>query len=1059
MECDGPYPQMDMQIVLPLCWGPFRLKVPSDVSIKQALGIVDLQRFADACFVQGRQISANAMTHTLRGEILYLGSPVRPPRPPRSLPVPKPVFDLHGDEDSFLGTAILVAHTTNLKDQRVVSVLCARLELNEFDGHSFVYFTDMINPDHNLGSKTRVCIKTTCSLPILELGRTCTLHQVRWNARGEYFWYCAQQSSFCRSLRETPRFPLAVCETFAGGYAGWSRAINADISLKDLFTVKTAIDHDTIAAEVYAKNFSTEVTTTESFLSMPIIPLHTFLCEDFNARSMHLIQNIQQHEIWTASLPCQPWSSASRKAGLNSPEGRVWHEFARAISIARPRCILLENVAPLVEHEHWPVLRNLFTDAKYRIAWQTVQDGLEHASCTNRRRWLAILIDSLTPFRDPAPFTVMWQALQPIKLSLRAVVPLSLPPSHRDSLTLDPDTLERYAHPRFMRKGDTFASRDVCNAGRLATAMAAYTTQHDLPDDLLQEKGLFGQIVNCHPDANMYRFLSPFETALALVNTDFLILPEDVKSAARMVGNAISVCHATIVLCQCINVYARAGIICYLNPETCIARLLLRKMTRFNADVSQYGQGWIIMDRSTPPTTPGQVQPHPVSSSQIVSPTQQFKSVVEITCVTPSGLSTAKHTAGGQAQQALDVTSYEGQQLFIRRCNGEPFAPCDWLSTVDSDSVCIALPLEAPWNFHQACEVACLLESIHESNLNAIRARKMQQFHVMLFHSTECLLDITIPLEDVHNVRSKIGKMPVSLDLDTHLPVPCMFSNPIHCWLVDLADLPVPGYASHAPTPKRRCLDQSVPHSAHDTHIAPVPNFLRLAIGFAGDHVEEICVDPRETIWTIAQSWCGEKAVALREIRSNGNQIARDQLPDSVDGQVIRCFLVGVPGGAKQHIKSQLAQIFIQGSIPSKLVAPIVAQTVSAVPVLNAIVNANDGIDKHEALCTLARSHGINIPIPEHTDRENKPAAIRPNSKGKGKGKHKVQSFEPKDFRLDPSFFARSTGGEIGIASEISSMVENRKNSARRACSHPHETAASGLSCNVPCASYHLSGI
>ena len=122
---------------------------------------------------------------------------------------------------------------------------------------------------------------------------------------------------------------------------------------------------------------------------------------------------------------------------------------------------------------------------------------------------------------------------------------------------------------------------------------------------------------------------------------------------------------------------------------------------------------------------------------------------------------------------------------------------------------------------------------------------------------------------------------------------------------------------------------------------------------------------------------------------------------------MIRCFLVGVPGGAKQHIKSQLAQIFIQGSIPSKLVAPIVAQTVSAVPVseLNAIVNANDGIDKHEALCTLARLHGINIPIPEHTDRENKPAAIRPNGKGKGKGKHKVQSFEPKDFRLDPSFF------------------------------------------------------
>ena len=819
---------MDLQIVLPLCWGPFRLQVPSDVPIRQALCIVDLQRFADACFVQGRQISANAMTHTLRGEILYLGSPVRPPRPPRSLPVPKPVFDLHGDGESFLGSATLVAHTTNLKDQRVVSVLCARLELNEFDGYSFVYFTDLINPDRNLGSTTRVCIRTTCSLPIIEPGSTCTLHQVRWNARGDYFWYCNQLSSFCRSLREAPRFPLTVCETFAGGYAGWSRAIKADTALKDLFVVKTAIDHDIMAAEVYAKNFGAEVTTTESFLGMSVIPLHTFLCEDFNARSMHMIQNIQQHEVWTASLPCQPWSSASRKAGLQSPEGRVWHEFARAISIARPRCILLENVAPLVEHEHWPILQNLFADARYRIAWQTVQDGLEHASCTNRRRWLAILIDSLTSYRDPAPFTVMWQALRPIKLSLRAVVPLHLPPCHRDSLMLDPDTLERYAHPRFMRKGGTLASREVCSAGRIATAMAAYTKQHELPDDLLHEKGLFGQIVNCHSGCGDYRFLSPFETALALVNTDSLILPEEVKVAARMIGNAISVCHTAIVLCQCINVYAQAGIVSHLNPETCIARLLLCKMTRFNANVSPYGQGWIILDHSAPPETPGQEQSHSAAGSQTVSPTQQFRSVVEITYVAPSGISTAKHTAGVQAQRALDVGSHEGQQLFIRSGSSESFTPCDWLSPFDSDSVCMVLPLEAPWNFHEACELARLLESIHVSNLCAIRAKKMQQFHILLFQAAACLLDITIPLEDVHDVRSKIGMMPVSLDLDMHLPIPCMFRNPVHCWLIDFADLPVSEDVHHAPMPKRRRLDQSAPHGAPDKQIALVPDHNRV---------------------------------------------------------------------------------------------------------------------------------------------------------------------------------------------------------------------------------------
>ena len=87
----------------------------------------------------------------------------------------------------------------------------------------------------------------------------------------------------------------------------------------------------------------------------------------------------------------------------------------------------------------------------------------------------------------------------------------------------------------------------------------------------------------------------------------------------------------------------------------------------------------------------------------------------------------------------------------------------------------------------------------------------MQQFHVMLFQATECLLDITIPLEDVHDVRSKIGMMPVSLDLDTHLPIPCMFRNQIHCWLVDFADLPVSEGAQHAPMPKRRCRALSLP--------------------------------------------------------------------------------------------------------------------------------------------------------------------------------------------------------------------------------------------------------
>ena len=105
---------------------------------------------------------------------------------------------------------------------------------------------------------------------------------------------------------------------------------------------------------------------------------------------------------------------------------------------------------------------------------------------------------------------------------------------------------------------------------------------------------------------------------------------------------------------------------------------------------------------------------------------------------------------------------------------------------------------------------------------------RVQGSKILLFQAAACLLDITIPLEDVRDVRSKIGLMPVALDLDMHLPIPCMFRNPVHCWLIDFADLPVSEDVHHAPMPKRRRLDQSAPHGAPDTQIALGPDHNRV---------------------------------------------------------------------------------------------------------------------------------------------------------------------------------------------------------------------------------------
>lgn len=46
--------------------------------------------------------------------------------------------------------------------------------------------------------------------------------------------------------------------------------------------------------------------------------------------------------------PCQPFSSAGKQLGLEDERGSLYREFARVVSVIRPRAVLLENVRGLV---------------------------------------------------------------------------------------------------------------------------------------------------------------------------------------------------------------------------------------------------------------------------------------------------------------------------------------------------------------------------------------------------------------------------------------------------------------------------------------------------------------------------------------------------------------------------------------------------------------------------------------------------------------------------------------------------------------------------------------
>jgi len=56
--------------------------------------------------------------------------------------------------------------------------------------------------------------------------------------------------------------------------------------------------------------------------------------------------------VWTASLPCQPFSSAGKQAGTDD-ERHLWPVFQRLVSECRPPAIFGEQVASKIAREKW----------------------------------------------------------------------------------------------------------------------------------------------------------------------------------------------------------------------------------------------------------------------------------------------------------------------------------------------------------------------------------------------------------------------------------------------------------------------------------------------------------------------------------------------------------------------------------------------------------------------------------------------------------------------------------------------------------------------------------
>ena len=101
-----------------------------------------------------------------------------------------------------------------------------------------------------------------------------------------------------------------------------------------------------------------------------------------------LAHAIPRHDLLTAGFPCQPFSSAGKKLGIDDPRGTLFQFIVDILRSKKPRFFLLENVKRLLTMEqgrHFATILSALSSLEYQIEWRLV-NAMDLGLAQNRQR-------------------------------------------------------------------------------------------------------------------------------------------------------------------------------------------------------------------------------------------------------------------------------------------------------------------------------------------------------------------------------------------------------------------------------------------------------------------------------------------------------------------------------------------------------------------------------------------------------------------------------------------------------------------------------------------------
>ena len=85
-----------------------------------------------------------------------------------------------------------------------------------------------------------------------------------------------------------------------------------------------------------------------------------------------VIDEVPDHQLLTGGFPCQPFSSAGKKRGVDEIRGTLFESIARVLRNNQPAVFVLENVKRLLHMDkgrHFKTILATLTEAGYSVEW------------------------------------------------------------------------------------------------------------------------------------------------------------------------------------------------------------------------------------------------------------------------------------------------------------------------------------------------------------------------------------------------------------------------------------------------------------------------------------------------------------------------------------------------------------------------------------------------------------------------------------------------------------------------------------------------------------------